>query len=86
MKTGVHLYRFWTFSFDHGLLLKDFDYHSISSHNVLMPSFLLALFHASEHLAVTEATFPLPHEWELQEDEQVIIVRSEEHTSELQTP
>jgi len=61
-QTRVYLYQFQTFLFDHGLLLKDFDYHSISSHDVFIHYSLSPLFCASGHLAVTEATFPPPLE------------------------
>jgi len=73
-QTRVHLYQFQTFLFDHGLLLKDFDYHSISSHDVFIHYSLSPLFCASGHLAVTEATFPPLLEWGFCEDEQVNII------------
>jgi len=72
------------FFFDHGLLLKNFDYHSISSDDIFIHYSLSFLFRASGHLAMTEASFPPLLEWGFHEDEQVNMVATM-HTGKTRT-
>ena len=57
--------------FEFGLLRKDFDYHTISSHFIFIPTSLASAFHESGHPTVKNATLPPPNEWEFYEGELV---------------
>jgi hypothetical protein len=51
--------------FDHGLLLRTFDLHSISPAPVAIPAHILWLFDRSSHPALTFFNIPHPKEWTL---------------------
>jgi transcription antitermination factor NusG len=70
--------------FECGLLRKDFDYHTISSHVVFLPTSLASAFHESGHPTVKNATFPPPHEWEFYEGELVTCLGTS-HQEEIGT-
>jgi ribosomal protein L24 len=75
-QTGPHSFRYRTFSFEYGLLLKDFDCRAVSSQFVFMPFFLSSLLRLSDHPKIVEAIFPPPTGWEFFEGEDVDIVES----------
>lgn len=75
-ETKPHLYRYRTYFFEHGLLLKDFDRRAVSSKFVFMPFFLSSLMHQSDHPKIRRAIFPPPSEWEFFEGEEISIVES----------
>jgi hypothetical protein len=61
--------------FECGLLRKDFDYHTISSHFIFLPASLASAFYESGHPTMKNATFPPPrNEWEFYEEECVTCV------------
>ena len=68
-------YSFNGCTFEHGLLVKYYDSHSVSTSISSMPLSLFCLFRDSCHpkLVASESTFPKPSEWEFQEGEEVCI-------------
>ena len=75
-QTGPHSFRYCTFNFEYGLLLKDFDWRAVSSNFVFMPYFLSSLLRLSDHPKILEAIFPAPTGWEFFEGEDIDIVKS----------
>jgi len=72
-------YRFRGLTFEYGLLVQQFDMHSISSKLVTIPSRILSLFRASGHPTLHTALLPKPVEWTFQEDEKVVVKSSGKH-------
>ena len=66
--------------FDHGLLLRNLDLHSISPISAGIPSRILGLFKLSSHPAVIGSKFPRPEEWIFEEGERVIVSSEKEAT------
>ena len=62
--------------FEHGLILKTFDLHSISSNLVYIPTHLFSLLQHSCHPCLLTSNFPRPLEWVFEEGEQVVIFSS----------
>ena len=62
--------------FEHGLILKEFYLHSISSNSVYIPTHLLSLLQHSCHPRLLTSKFPRPLEWIFEEGEQVVIASS----------
>ena len=50
--------------FEFGLIWGAFDYHTISSDVIFLPTFLASAFHESGHPIMKYASIPPPHEWE----------------------
>jgi hypothetical protein len=71
IKHGDGVYLFKGSTFEHGLLLKQFDLHSISSTSVHMSSYIFSLFQKSHHPSLRRAMFPRPAEWIFDENERV---------------
>jgi len=69
-------YRFRGNMFSDGLLMKKFDFHSISLASVFMPTSLFLLFQQSRHPTILAARFPRPLEWIFDEGDQVLISSS----------
>ena len=67
--------------FEHGLLRRNFDLHSISPNSAGIPSRILQLFHLSSHPAVTGSKLPRPEEWIFEEGERVIVASSEKEAT-----
>jgi hypothetical protein len=63
--------------FHHGLLLKAYDFHSVTPISII-PSSLFRLFLFSGHPHVLSSEFPKPQEWIFEEGEPVIIRSSGE--------
>jgi ribosomal protein L24 len=60
--------------FDHGLLRKDFDLHSLSPVLAGIPSRMVSLFWQSAHPAiVASSSLPCPQEWIFEESEKIVI-------------
>jgi hypothetical protein len=55
--------------FEFGLIRGGFDYHTISSDVVFLPTSLASAFHESGHPTMKYASVPPPHEWEFYEGE-----------------
>lgn len=62
--------------FEHGLIRKRFDLHSILSAPTSMPSCLFFLFKLSEHPSIQASTIPRPQEWVFEVHEVVVICSS----------
>jgi hypothetical protein len=71
-----HTYHFKGHMFEHGLILKAFDLHSVSSTSVNIPTQLLLLYRSTDHPAHTTTTFPWPMEWSFAEGKVVWLLRS----------
>lgn len=65
--------------FEHGLILKSFDLHSISSSLVFIPTNLFSLLQQSHHPCLRASKFPRPLEWIFEQGEQVAIISSGKH-------
>ncbi|KAF8799587.1 hypothetical protein BYT27DRAFT_7120230, partial [Phlegmacium glaucopus] len=50
-------------TFEHGLIRKKYDLHSLSSDVLDIPSHLFSLFQSSEHPTILVSAFPRPQEW-----------------------
>jgi transcription antitermination factor NusG len=59
--------------FEHGLLRKSFDSHSIKADVLSMPSHYIHIFKFCCHPALDGCTFPRPQEWMFEEGEQVVV-------------
>ncbi|CAA7260677.1 unnamed protein product [Cyclocybe aegerita] len=68
-------YTFHGLHFEHGLLWKCYDFHSLTS-AVNMPSYFFLLFQASDHPSLHASRFPPPREWIFEQGECVIICSS----------
>ncbi|KIK05840.1 hypothetical protein K443DRAFT_3611 [Laccaria amethystina LaAM-08-1] len=62
--------------FSDGLIIKDFDFPSISSTSVFMPTSIFFLFQQSHHPTILTARFPCPTEWSFNKGDQVLISSS----------
>jgi hypothetical protein len=62
--------------FEHGLLRKSYDVHSVSSPVVNIPSISIFLFQQSQHYKIP-STFPNPKEWIFEEGESVNILKAD---------
>ena len=62
--------------FEHGLIVKVFNAHSVSSTSVHIPTNLFFLFQHSHHPLLLASKFPQPVEWNFTEGEQVVVVSS----------
>ena len=62
--------------FEHGLIVKEYDMHSISTSAVSIPTDSLSRFRFSQHPLILKSTFPKPVEWIFEEDEKVLIPSS----------
>jgi hypothetical protein len=67
--------------FDHGLLLLELDFHSISLNSTGVPSQILGLFKVSSHPSLTGSKFPRPEEWIFEEGERVTVCSSEKEAT-----
>jgi len=63
-------------TFEHGLIHKRFDLHSIKSTPTNMPSHLFFLFEQSKHPLILTSTIPQPQEWVFEEHEMIVICSS----------
>lgn len=63
--------------FEHGLLRKAYDFHSLSKISSIS-SYPLLLFRLSEHPLALRAAFPHPQEWIFEEGDRVVIRSSGE--------
>ncbi|CAA7270383.1 unnamed protein product [Cyclocybe aegerita] len=70
------LYTFHGLHFKHRLLQKHYDFHSLASTAVDMPSYFFLLFKASDHPSLHTSRFPRPREWIFEQGERVIICSS----------
>ena len=61
------------FVFDHGLLQRTFDLHSISPTSAAIPTYILQLFKRSSHPALTLFNIPRPKEWSFEDGEQIVV-------------
>ncbi|CAA7270364.1 unnamed protein product [Cyclocybe aegerita] len=66
-------YTFRGLHFEHRLLQKHYDFHSLASTAVDMPSYFFLLFKASDHPSLHTSRFPRPREWIFEQGERVII-------------
>jgi hypothetical protein len=71
------LYKSRGLIFDHGLLRRDLDFHSISLNYTGAPSRILGLFKLSSHPALSGSMFPHPEEWIFEEGERVTVCSSQ---------
>jgi hypothetical protein len=62
--------------FEHGLIVKTFDLHSILLTSVYIPTNLFFLLQHSHHPCLLASTFPQPAEWIFEEGKQVVIFSS----------
>jgi len=62
--------------FEHGLLRKSFDFHSVKADVLSMPSHYIQIFKFCCHPALDGCTFPRPQEWIFEEGEQVVVCSS----------
>ena len=69
-------YTYMKHTFEHGLIRKRFDLHSISSTPTAMPSRMFFLFKLSEHPSIRASTIPRPQEWVFEEHDMVVICSS----------
>lgn len=69
-------YQFRGNIFSNGLLVKEFDFHSISLTSVSMPTSMFFLFQQSRHPTILAARFPRPTEWSFDEGDRVLISSS----------
>jgi transcription elongation factor len=69
-------YQFKGNIFTDGLLVKEFDFHSISLASVFMPTSIFFLFQQSRHPTILAARFPRPTEWSFDEGDRVLISSS----------
>ena len=69
-------YRFKGNIFKHGLIVREFDLHSISLASVFMPTHIFFLFQQSRHPTLLAAKFPRPLEWSFDEGDCVLISSS----------
>jgi transcription elongation factor len=70
---GTH--RFGGNIFEDGLIIQEFDLHSVSSTSVI-PTSLFFLFQQSRHSVLLTAKFPRPLEWNFVEGESVLVSSS----------
>lgn len=69
-------YTYMGLFFEHGLIRKRFDLHSIKSTPTAMPYRLFFLFDQSKHPLVLASTIPRPQEWVFEEHETIFICSS----------
>ena len=73
-KQGNDSYIVGGLTFEHGLLRKCYDFHSLSSIVLDMPSEHTFLFDSSKHPALKLTVFPHPREWSFEEGEKVVML------------
>lgn len=73
-KIGDRLYSVGQLIFDQGLLRKGYDFCSLSSPAVDMPSQHILLYETSGHPAIRSSTLPHPREWIFEEGDKVLIL------------
>jgi len=69
-------YKFRGSIFSDGLIVKEFDFFSISLTSVFMSTSIFFLFQQSHHPTILVARFPCPAEWSFNEGDQVLISSS----------
>jgi hypothetical protein len=69
-------YTYMGLNFEHGLIRKRFDFHSINSTPTAMPYRLFFLFEQSKHPLILASTIPPPQEWVFEEHEMIVICSS----------
>ena len=74
LENGNYIYMGHTY--EHGLIRKRFDLHSIKSGPTDMPSQLFFLFKQSNHPLILTSTIPRPQEWDFEEHDIVVICSS----------
>jgi len=69
------MYSFKGHTFEYGLIIKSYDFHSISTPVSCIPISLFNLFRWSRHpkVVASESTFPRPSEWLFAEGDEVIV-------------
>lgn len=67
--------------FDHGLLRRKYDFHSLTPIFPGMPSDVLLLFQLSQHPTVLASDFPCPQEWIFEEGDQIIVRSSDKRAT-----
>ncbi|KAF8809405.1 hypothetical protein BYT27DRAFT_7232217 [Phlegmacium glaucopus] len=72
-RQGNGVYTAGGLTFEHGLIQKKYDLHSLASNVPDIPSHLFSLFQCSRHPAILASAFPHPQEWSFEEGEAVII-------------
>jgi transcription elongation factor len=77
LKLADDTYDFGGYMFEHGLILKPFDVHSVSRTAVYMPTHLFSLFQQSRHPLLLSSSFPQPVEWIFEDLEQVVILSTD---------
>ncbi|KAF8962226.1 hypothetical protein BDZ97DRAFT_1759458 [Flammula alnicola] len=63
--------------FEHGLVLKDFDYHSVASGVRDIPFHHFSMFRLSEHPGIELSLLPRPREWSFEENDPVVVCSSD---------
>lgn len=71
-------YLIGTLYFQQGLLVKDFDYHSVGKTANDIPHQHYTMFRLSKHPEVILSRMPYPREWRLKEHDKVVILSSGE--------
>lgn len=61
------------YTFEHGLLRKRFDFHSVSATSVDIPIDIFQIYKHCEHPRIEESNFPRPREWVFEEGERVRV-------------
>jgi len=69
-------YKFRGSIFSDGLIIKEFDFFSISLTSVFMSTSIFFLFQQSHHPTILTARFPCPAEWSFNEGDRVLISSS----------
>jgi len=72
-----NVYKVGQVLFEHGLLRKGYDLHSLSSTAVDMPSQFFTMYESSRHPALGSSKFPRPREWIFEIGEQVFNCKTE---------
>ncbi|KAF8973571.1 hypothetical protein BDZ97DRAFT_1751601 [Flammula alnicola] len=63
--------------FEHGLVRKDFDYHSVALGVRDIPFHHFSMFRLSKHPGMELSLLPRPREWSFEEDDPVVVCSSE---------
>jgi len=66
-------YKFRGSIFSDGLIIKEFDFFSISLTSVFMSTSIFFIFQQSHHPTILVARFPCPAEWSFNEGDRVLI-------------
>jgi hypothetical protein len=72
-RVAEDVYTFKSYTFEHGLIVKSYDFYSVSTNVSCMPLNLFSFFWESQHPTLKKSVFPRPSEWHFAEGDEVYL-------------